>query len=269
MPDLPPKINPVRTFKADLEQTIKSDNISLSDVALAEEKRRRSFNLGGTPAPSRNWSWKIVVAIIIALLLGLFTISQVANLLGKSSKEPETSSFILPPPIINAEDSKKIDPRDIKVEILQGSQEIGKLRYLYFVENNQIIKSAQFFNLLETSAPGSFLRNLNDQFMLGAYQNKGFLILKTDSYESAFAGMLEWEKDLAEDLLPILSGKKVDGVWEDRVEKNKDTRILKEENRNPDLIYAFLDKKTLVIAPDIETFSEVLKRFTAPKPVIK
>ncbi len=268
MPEIPPKINPVRTFKADLEQTIKSGNISLSDVALAEEKRRRSLNLGEMIAPAKNWSWKTGVGVGVIILLSLLILIKVANLLGKSPAKEEVT-INQPAPLINADYSKKINPQDIKVEVLQGNPESGKLKYLYFVENNEIVKSAQFFNFLETSAPGSFLRNLNDEFMLGTYQNKGFLILKTNSYESAFAGMLEWEKNLADDLLPILSGKKVSGAWEDRVVKNRDTRVLKEENDALALIYAFLNRNILLIAPDEAVFSEVLSRFNAPKPVIR
>ena len=39
--------------------------------------------------------------------------------------------------------------------------------------------------------------------MIGVYSwngNQPFIILKTDSYENAFAGMLSWEKNIAGDL---------------------------------------------------------------------
>jgi len=268
MPEIPPKINPVRTFKADIEKTIKSENISLSDVALAEEKRRRSLNLGEMTAPTQNWSWKMGAGIGVVILLGLLILSKVANLLDSSPKNG-SMSFGLPAPIIPADDSKEIQPQDLKVEVLQSNQKMGQLRYLYFTENKALLETSRFFNNLETSIPSAFLRNLDREFMLGTYQNKGFLILKTKSYELAFSGMLEWEKNMADDLLPILSGRKVTGSWEDRVVKNRDARVLKEDSGNLALIYAFLNRNTLLIAPDETIFSEALSRFNAPRSVIR
>ena len=116
--------------------------------------------------------------------------------------------------------------------------------------------------------PPILLRSLRPDFMLGTHsfnKNQPFLVLKTDYYDNAFAGMLEWEGHLTEDLLTLfgqenrvqeLSQRK----WGDMVIKNKDTRVLLDFDGNIALVYAFKDQRTLIITTSEDTLLEVSRR---------
>ncbi len=61
-------------------------------------------------------------------------------------------------------------------------------------------------DLLAPDIPDALLRNIEPTFLLGVHSfdtNQPFLILKIDSYEQAFAGMLAWEPTMHQDLSPL------------------------------------------------------------------
>jgi hypothetical protein len=146
-------------------------------------------------------------------------------------------------------------------------------------KKDRLIETSGLFSLLQTRASASFIRSLDPQFVLGLHVVNGgepFLILKTSFYDSTFSGMLDWEKSIAPDLLGIFTkakagtstdilGEKV-GDWndafEDKVVKNKDTRILRDSHGNTVLLYSFINKETLIITTNEATFNEIYDRLT-------
>jgi hypothetical protein len=57
-----------------------------------------------------------------------------------------------------------------------------------------------FMELIGSRAPGRLTRTLGPEMMLGAIGNEPFFLTTHASYENAFAGMLEWEQQMADDL---------------------------------------------------------------------
>ena len=110
--------------------------------------------------------------------------------------------------------------------------------------------------------------------------NHPFLVLKTGFYENAFAGMLEWERYMKDDLAPLFGPAKTkipsgqivadtvqepELVFVDSVIKNKDTRILRGKNGKTELLYSFVDKNTIIITTNEHTLEEVFVRHTTSK----
>ena len=89
--------------------------------------------------------------------------------------------------------------------------------------------------------------------VLGGEPNDTFLLMRVDSYENAFAGMLDWEKNLKEDLLPLFQPEELiatipnDAVFHDVTIKNKDARALTDAGGKSVLIYSFYNQNLLII----------------------
>ncbi len=161
---------------------------------------------------------------------------------------------------------------------------------------------------LDLPAPDILLRNIAPESTVGIIhagpQTRTFFVLRVDSYERTFAGMLAWESWMAHDLaqlyplypsevvsttIPaatstvIVKGKKVatttpartietsmQGIAEssfiDGVVANHDVRLLKDTNGHTLLLYGYVDKQTLLITRDESAFTELLVRLSAKAP---
>lgn len=137
------------------------------------------------------------------------------------------------------------------------------------------LSAEEFLRALGTRAPGSLARALDPAFMLGSIGTSPFIIFKLDSFENAFAGMLAWEKDMAEDLGPLMSSPEIlknigpESVFRDVISKNKDVRILsvpiapQSATATPVILYSFFDNRMLIITNSLAALDTLIDRLTA------
>ena len=170
---------------------------------------------------------------------------------------------------------------------------LGRIRNVFITESfideqgleqRALVNASDFLKAIDAQVPASFLRSLGRDFMVGIHVfngNQPFIILSTGFYENAFVGMLEWERDLKEDFTPFLGEEKAKTVdttqtnttvyktttptFSDAVLKNKDVRVLKDDDGKIILLYSFVDQNTIVITTNESTFSEVLSRYTSSR----
>jgi hypothetical protein len=140
--------------------------------------------------------------------------------------------------------------------------------------NASLLTTEELLVILQSEAPGRLVRAFDPLFMLGVLGDAPrhtFLFIKLDSFDNAFSGMLEWERTLAHDMLPLFASPGVvevasQGVtFSDITIKNKDARVLKDVTGHTVLLYSFVDNKYLLITDDEETFKTILTRITAEK----
>lgn len=285
--------SPIRTLKADMENLIKTNNISLVSIAIKEEEKRKR------ELESKNIGSKTNLTLIIVstlLILGAIAIG-VYLYLNKNGMLPSIPDIISPgrnqpKGIIPTEKTKEVDitgklsdevisrvirdeiryPEDLLVgnteNLLLTKKVEGKTHYLTLPE---------FFTVIQANPPGELARSLSPEFMfvaLSSTENSGFIIMTTESYNSAFAGLLAWEKrGMVKDLYQVLTTVKpeqelLSKPFEDLTIKNIGTRILRDKSGNIRIVYAFLDAtKTIVIAGGREAFLDALSRFQTPKSV--
>jgi len=65
------------------------------------------------------------------------------------------------------------------------------------------ITTQEFFNVLESVAPGSLIRSLNEEYFLGVLKLENpepFILFKTDVFDQSYAAMLEWEDFIVRDI---------------------------------------------------------------------
>ena len=145
-------------------------------------------------------------------------------------------------------------------------------------------------------APNILKRSISGDITIGVYGGDSavpFVLFKTNSYEGTFSGLLEWEKFMSDDLFvfmnvllpenkapespaintvlldststPATSTERVPvnrdiNLFIDRTIKNKDMRVLQDDAGKIYFLYGFVDKNTVIITTNPETFFEVSSR---------
>jgi hypothetical protein len=110
--------------------------------------------------------------------------------------------------------------------------------------------------------------------MLGIYSfdtNEPFIILTTNDFANSFSGMLRWEKDMVSDFEKIfLISQKIGSTtveFVDEALRNKDLRILQNENKKTILLYSFVDKNTIVITTNESIFTAIVNKYNVSKQI--
>ena len=280
---------------------------SLVGMAAAESEKRYSKDgpkpESSTSKASKNDFRKRVGIIVLSTILIVLGIGSVFYFYGKSNIDTTTLGSKIQT-IIFADNDLEFNVTDLSrrqainelAAIRDRTQlSIGRIENIFLtesfideegVEKRTLISANNFLNLIDVQIPTSFLRSLARDFMIGVHVfdgNQPFIILKTNFYENAFVGMLEWERYIKQDLSPFFDQVESTVVpvktattttedlkaltFNDLVIKNKDTRILKDANGNTVLIYSFVDKNTIVITTNESTFGEILTRLTSSRTI--
>lgn len=161
------------------------------------------------------------------------------------------------------------------MDVIQKSMETSvepnsvlSVSFLLQTDPKEYIQAVNFFDILEINLPINLNQSLSGRFTFGIFnnqkQNQPFLILEVSSFDLAFSGMLEWEKNMAKNLKEVLQIQNVsiaNQKFQDKIIKNQNARILYDASNNPVIIYAILKGKYIAISKDMDTFEEIVNRF--------
>lgn len=267
----------IHTYAGDMAQMMREKDASVTSIALAElSKKEKETSI----APKKNHLFLILG--ISALILGIAAVGyifykgmslapvpvarSVSNLIFT-----ETSKAIAVDNLSADEMSQAIDHEaqtaNIKLDTIEG---------IFPVTTNaagekEMLPFAEFFAEISANAPPKLARALLPTYLLGIHNFEGndlFLLLKTKNYEQTFAGMLEWEPRLWDNLYKlfninlnnITAGKE---NWTDEIILNKDARVLRGNDGKIEILYLFIDRETLILAKNPSTIKEVIDRLYA------
>lgn len=302
----------IRTFQEDIASAIKSDNVSMIKVALAEKKRQESQNtLIDKEAVDQTKKYVIfgVIGLVIVLCIigaALFTVRSLSQI-----NEPQEQATLQPLMYTEKRVAIAIDDQDnsditkkVKRELNDPDLELGQMKGFVFTlgtgTSTREASTPEFFEQLQSHASEDLIRALSPRFLLGIYSfnpNDFFMLIPVTSYDAAFAGMLQWEPDMENDIgsimitrrpiVPITIGTKPkttdvastsastssavtlaapqikEKIWVDRVINNKDARVMVDSDGNTAMLYVFLDKDTLLITSSDKALKEVSFRLSA------
>ncbi|MEK7582081.1 MAG: hypothetical protein AAB488_02000 [Patescibacteria group bacterium] len=282
----------IRTFESDIALTMKEKKGSVIKIAIAEQKKK-SDEIAEVKSASRK-NFILLFLTLLSLLGGLGFIgfvmlekrgNQVTAIEAKitplifSEKQKEVEITGLSELKISAKIREEIESRTLRLDSIENiyiTETVGETEETITKEP---ITTERFFSILGTRIPSVLLRSLDPKFMVGVHAfngNSAFIILKTDFYENAFLGLLKWERDMPEDILPFLGTKFVnenkyllDEEFRDITIKNIDSRAILDKNGKAALIYAIPNKETIVITTGEDTLNEVVNRLNAPEPTVK
>ncbi|HEY0907759.1 MAG TPA: hypothetical protein VGE35_00210 [Candidatus Paceibacterota bacterium] len=272
-----PSIKQIRTFKSDAEEAVRYQNVSAVDIALAEQKKRERTQIQYEAPQTHHAGTFILVVIILMVVLGggwyfWFSSSQVADTGAPASNvsirtiipyakastivmDPESDSLVL-----------------IAAKLKQLNAGLGNTYALVPIASPAATSQADIASVFrDTAIPNRLLRSLDQNYMIGTYTYdtlSPFFIIKNTFFQNAFSGMLEWEKGMRRDLLPLTqiahetetSVTAASSQFEDAIVSNIDARVLKDSSGKTVLIYAFADKNTIVVTTGESTLKYILER---------
>lgn len=288
MPDTQPeeKYNPedlkqIRTYQGDVAEALGRQNESLISIQQAEALKRRE---AGESLPSQNESRRKDFLYLFIGSAFFIIVGAIGAWYGY--KEVVRRSA---PPLITKPETELVTPNSEVILDITGKNreafassmntltaDLGEAELKHVDVRNgasslaSSTPTAQFLNILEVRAPGSLVRAFSPIFMLGGLGEEQFIIIRLSSFENAFAGMLSWEGDMAEDLIPIfanansLQANGEGNVFKDVIVKNKDVRVL-EAAGEPVLLYTFFDNNMLIIGESYKTLEILMERLTREK----
>jgi len=272
----------IRTFQGDVAEALEKQHESLVSIQRVEHLKKDSIQSSGKTAEVSKKRIEFTYLLLGSLLLFVLSATGVWYAYNEFVRKTSTPPIATPANrfiyseaelVLNISETSR---EDFIKTLSSALEEVadGEVRHVVLekstLEGTELLPTSEFLNILKSRAPGNLIRALDPLFMLGAYGKSTFLILRLDSFENAFAGMLAWEKDLNRDIGPLLATAEIarniepGTIFTDIIDRNKDARILSLYDEVT-LIYSFLDNNTLIITDNLETLRVVVDRLTKEK----
>jgi hypothetical protein len=283
-----PSIKSLRTFKSDAEEAVRYKNVSAAQIALAEQnKRLAKQELEPKNETDSHKSLKGPVLMIALAILALAgggayywaTVIQ-PNPTVALPQELRVQTII---PYAKAS-LVNIDPKNdpllsIGEALRDATAPESSIYAIVPVPIGTTTVAATSLEIFgETSMPDMLKRSLSQTYMVGSYistSKSPFFILKNTYFQNAFAGMLEWEKDMRNDLIALIAVSHPEETtalvnslpFEDSVISNIDSRVLKNSKGDVVLAYAFSDQSTVIVTTSVDSLKKLLDKLLAVRVV--
>ncbi len=276
-------VSPVRSFSSDLASAIREKGGSVVRIAIAEDEKHRREREENSVSSKKNIAFILGTMLIVVGALGFlvyaFVYKQKENQPVVVQTEDTRSAGI-----ISTEDAELVNIKEMKAAdvifkinaiVTTPNLQPGTIKDIIIVSGEGTeaarLPGNQFLNIIGSHTPDTLLRSLNPQYQIGVYNYSGshlFLILKGSAHDYLLAGMIDWEKKLFNDMVPLfaidttsLSESELQSMpFRDFIIQNQDTRAVIGKDGTPLLFYSFIDPKTIVIATDSKTLGEVIRR---------
>ena len=286
---IPPQEKPLRTYESDVADVLAHKNISTASIAIAENRKQTGENRVGTNFKSMsdlsdsNSSSRVTKKILISLAAIILIIVGVIGAFYLYNMSPLAVQPVTP--VIPVQPS--IIPTDSRVglsidNILSGNiinsvkSELDKTRPNNTIEeivftqtkDNQKyrVSLSDMLNLFKITPPDILTRSLSDNWMFGIFTNNSgnksvFMVATINYFQNAFAGMLQWESVMPDDLSQYLPVNGViKGSFVDRIIQNKDVREFLTSDGKVLFLYSFIDNTKLVITGSESALIDILNR---------
>lgn len=277
-------LSQIRTYQGDIASALNNQKESIVSIQQTEVAKRRATGNQGAPEEHTGRQRAIlltvgaIVLVVLAIFGGWYTYREYVVRSSPPTTIIPESRFIssaqeeslgIATTTNRSEFIKSL--RDASVDV--PKDEVKNVVLRKGTDTNPDLLSVEnFLRILESNAPSSLVRSFNPIFMFGSLGGESvsnFIIIKLASFENAYAGMLEWEGNIASDIGPIFpSAERLKNVisltdFQDVTDKNKDARVLYDPEGKEVLLYSFLNNDILIITDNINTLHTIISRLTA------
>ena len=273
-----------RTLREDAIEDVEKKKLSVARIASAEAVRRdvRKETIDLRKEKHSLMPMFAIVGVILLVAAGGFMFIQLSN------PAPENTEITSIPSYVRVAETVPVPLSENRTAFLNDlnnakNQEYGLngtfVQIYPDVSTGTIplpASTARIMSILDIHAPGSFIRSLEEGLMFGLYiheHSEPFIIMKSNRFDTAFAGMLEWEPSISADLTPFLGepvrrtldptsrtiDQSSDARFVDDVIRNRDVRILYNELGEERIIYSFIDQQTILITTSPDTFVAIVE----------
>ena len=287
----------IRTYQGDIADALRDQKESVFSIRRAELKKQgdgNEFASRKTPEQeqerkSRVKLWFLLIGILVLLVVGGLGVWY--SYTSYKTKSALPTPIIIPNRFIAVETSVDMNVAGLDRDTFIPAFSLEKSASIKHnaVEQIQlkqgtstdarIITTEEFLNILNTKAPGALVRAFDPLFMIGLIGDTTeasstphtFVLIKLDSYDNAFAGMLSWETDMQNDLLPLftnsetISSLSATTTFQDITTQNKNARAVKDANGKTIFLYSFLGNNTLILTDNETDLNALVARLNAEK----
>lgn len=280
----------MRSFAYDIKSAVDNKGVDMAHIILSENRKREALGITEEDLERKKSHVSIIKVIlitfgVIATLGGVGALFLVYSRTSPVIRTGTGETFVISPfvrteknttlTITDSYKSTLLDSID-KIKTNTGSPEtIEGLAWKMSFESNRYVDTSKLLELTESETPETLKRALDPRFSLGLYggERKTYLIIKSTSYDNAYAGMMEWEKTLSRDLGPLFfqnsdlysatTSNSVDSEkFVDKIYSNIDTRAVLNSEGQPVMLWAIINRTFIVITKDQETLEALTKRMT-------
>ncbi|HEX7724233.1 MAG TPA: hypothetical protein VF438_00660 [Candidatus Paceibacterota bacterium] len=231
-----------------------------------------------------HFGWELVVVILSVLLIGggvfggyyLYTQSPLAAVPATVPIVTKQTPALVPydtQAVINIDNANNVEILDRIITETDKPLATSTIKEIVLTETKDQktfrASAPEAVLLAGVPVPDIISRTLAPEWMLGVYSNSSakrtpFIVVHTNLFQNAFAGMLAWEPTMIRDLQPFL-GIPYDkptpkGTFKDQIVRNKDVRVFMTEDNRTIFEYSFIDNSTLVITASNAALSAIISR---------
>ncbi|KND48554.1 MAG: hypothetical protein AB200_02390 [Parcubacteria bacterium C7867-005] len=274
MVSVPPAPKEIFTTPVPLENTYAAPSVPLAKYSSAPRIDREKKDHSGI---------MLFIGTVLLLLLGgagsWFAYREYKDKLATPAVVVVPNKFLATNSLIDIDvlkfNRESFIDRIVEEKSYTGSSGIKQIELRKGGEiNSPLLETEGFLILLRSRAPKNLVRAFNHSFMfgvLGGERPSTFMLVKLDSFENAFPGMLSWEENLLDDVLPLfasietVSSLPSESKFQDITIQNKDARVLRNLLGRTVLLYAFFDNNLLIITDDEASLRTLINRLNAEK----
>ena len=256
----------MRTFRADVEEMIEEKAPTKTQVIMAEANRREARGESRVLHEEESHLGRIIFILVLVLAFGI-GIAMYAligtKILDMTPTTPELPLSMKPLEVTLTNSPREQVMADLSIAFAKTSLATGGIRKVNFlITDASGTHNASTSDLLRatsvTPPPDGLLRSLGDEPEYGIHaltSLSGYLYLRSRAYPNTFAGMLEWETNMARDLIPtfnpLYARKNIPNLmgrsFKDERIGGRDARVLRDVDGKALIAYTFIDKKYLLI----------------------
>ncbi|MFA6585931.1 MAG: hypothetical protein WCS86_02095 [Candidatus Paceibacterota bacterium] len=274
----------IETYTDDMVKAIESDKGGLIKKIIHEEEQHEAEKKNLSPGSKRNRLFMLIsIALIFLAVVVLAFFVFINNNINTVSIAPQASSIIF----TDRTDFKAIDGQNkdkisaiVFDEANNTKVKIGGVEGIYLTEANKVIGFKRLNALLKGNLNNDQLSLISDNFLLGTFKsgvssispNIGelFMLLKVRSFPEIFPVMRSWETKMFLDLHGFFgvgitpeTNYLLTKSFEDGIVKNKNARILRDNDGKIVLMYVFIDDSSIIITNFEAATGEVILRLAS------
>lgn len=225
-------IKNMRTYEGDVAEIMSRKHVSTATIAIAENSKDTEGTGEIANGEPSHLAKNLLITLLCLILVGgglfgayyLYSLSPLKTVTSTPTPERETVPSLVPADIQTVISIDNLSATAIIAKI-QG--EIAKPMAGNTLKEIILIKTASgsavrvtgpdVLNYMSIKAPDMLVRSLTAAWMLGVYSDENgeksvFVVASENFFQNAFAGMLSWERVMADDLKLFLTPPLVMGI---------------------------------------------------------